>query len=95
MTVSSIFCAHSSINAAGSICVCVSFCVCVCMGPSVERPVAVAAGPTFPAKSGAREGKAGANPEEVSGAAVFLASQAGSYITGQVIVVDGGYLAHF
>ena len=34
-------------------------------------------------------------PEEVSGAAVFLASQAGSYITGQVIVVDGGYLAHF
>ena len=33
-------------------------------------------------------------PEEVSGAAVFLASQAGSYITGQVIVVDGGYLAH-
>ncbi|HKQ83963.1 MAG TPA: SDR family oxidoreductase [Steroidobacteraceae bacterium] len=29
-------------------------------------------------------------PEEVAGAAVFLASQAGAFITGQSIVVDGG-----
>jgi NAD(P)-dependent dehydrogenase (short-subunit alcohol dehydrogenase family) len=29
-------------------------------------------------------------PEDVSGAAVFLASPAGRYITGQTIVVDGG-----
>jgi NAD(P)-dependent dehydrogenase (short-subunit alcohol dehydrogenase family) len=31
--------------------------------------------------------------EDLAGAAVFLASQASDYITGQVVIVDGGWLA--
>lgn len=35
-----------------------------------------------------------AEPEEVAAPAVFLASNGASYMTGHIMIVDGGYIAH-
>ncbi|WP_290880385.1 SDR family oxidoreductase [Fischerella sp.] len=35
------------------------------------------------------------SPQEIAGAVVFFASPTASYVTGQILAVDGGYLAHF
>lgn len=37
-------------------------------------------------------GRAPGTPEDVAGAAVYLLSDAASYVTGQILYVDGGYL---
>ena len=48
------------------------------------------AGSVDPARASRTAVKRWGKPAEIGGTAVYLASDAGSYITGQQIVVDGG-----
>jgi gluconate 5-dehydrogenase len=79
------------------------------LGPEGITVNAIAPGPfateTNQAIAGTEEGQAmiarrnslarWGKPEEIAGAAVFLASPAASYISGHILAVDGGLLSHF
>jgi NAD(P)-dependent dehydrogenase (short-subunit alcohol dehydrogenase family) len=36
----------------------------------------------------------GGNPEELGGIALYLVSEASNHVTGQTLVIDGGWLAY-
>ena len=57
-------------------------------GAEAERPGA------FDAKRARTPAGRIGQPEDVAGAAVFLASRAANFITGASITVDGGYAIH-
>ena len=56
-------------------------------GSGAER---VAAKPPVPEARPARLQRRAAHPDEMVGPALFLASDAASFVTGQVVIADGG-----
>lgn len=64
---------------------------CIAPGPfATELPKSVLNEEEWNAVSERTALRRWGEPEELAGAAVFLASEAGSYVTGSVLVVDGG-----
>ena len=67
---------------------------CIAPGPiATEMPMSILSKPQQDALAARTAMNRWARPEELIGPALLLASEAGSYITGTVIVVDGGALA--
>ncbi len=67
---------------------------CIAPGPiATEMPMSILSKPQQDALAARTAMNRWARPEELIGPALLLASDAGSYITGTVIVVDGGALA--
>ncbi len=69
----------------------------VCPGavltPLLERQCARPGGPTLQAIAQQNALRRIASPDEIASAALFLASDEASFVTGTSLVVDGGYLA--
>jgi len=67
---------------------------CLAPGPfATEMPMHILSKPQQDALAARTAVNRWARPEELAGPALLLASEAGSYITGTVLVVDGGALA--
>ena len=67
---------------------------CIAPGPiATEMPMSILSKPQQDALAARTAVNRWARPEELIGPALLLASEAGSYITGTTMVVDGGWTA--